>query len=146
MPRIKKIRKSQCNAKTRNATTSLKQNKIAMQMLMPRNQKMQVSPFQLLMCRIESALAVLALVGIANSETRHTIAVYHRVVGIQESERSISALLSVHANNAKANALVKVVVESDTHGKVRAGVECARTLIIVDGSAGESVLEYPVCT
>jgi hypothetical protein len=86
----------------------------------------------------------LALIGIADSEAGDPIFVYHRVVGIQECERSISALLSVHVNKAEANTLVKVVVESNTHGKVRTGVQCTTSLIIVDGSAGETVLEDPV--
>jgi hypothetical protein len=87
----------------------------------------------------------LALIGIADSEAGDPIFVYHRVVGIQECERSISALLSVHVNKAEANTLVKVVVESNTHGKVRTRVEGATTHIIVDGSAGESVFIDPIC-
>jgi len=96
------------------------------------------------MCRLESDLAVLTLVDIADSEAGDTIAIRHGVVGIQERERSITALLSVHANNSEANTLVKVVVESDAHGKVGAGVESARTLVVVDGGAGEGVFKDPV--
>jgi len=98
------------------------------------------------MCRLERNLAVLVLVGIADSEARDTVGIRHRAVDVQECERSITALLSVHANNAEANTLVQVVVESDTLGKVGAGVESARALVIVDCGTSEGVFKHPVGT
>jgi hypothetical protein len=86
----------------------------------------------------------LALVDITDGEARDSIAISHSVVGIQECERSITALLSVHANHAKANTLVQVVVESDTFGKIGAGVESARPLVVIDCGAGEGVFENPI--
>lgn len=52
--------------------------------------------------------------------------------------------MSVHANNAEANTLVKVVVQSDTLGKVRAGVQSAGALVVIDCGSGESVFKDPV--
>jgi len=89
-------------------------------------------------------LAVLALVGIADSEARDSIGVGHSPVDVQECKRSVTALLSVHANNTEANTLVKVVVQSDTLGKVRAGVQSAGALVVIDCGSGESVFEDPV--
>jgi hypothetical protein len=89
-------------------------------------------------------LAVLALVDIADSEARDSIVVRHSPVDVQERKRSVTALLSVHANNAEANTLVKVVVQSDTFGKVRAGVQSAGALVVVDCGSDESVFEDPV--
>ena len=89
-------------------------------------------------------LAVLALVDIADSEARDPIGVRHSAVDVQEGKRSVTALLSVHANNTEANTLVKVVVQSDTLGKVRAGVQSAGALVVIDCGSSESVFEDPV--
>jgi hypothetical protein len=89
-------------------------------------------------------LAVLALVGIADSEARDSIVIRHSPGGVQERKRSITALLSVHANNTEANTLVEVVVQSDAHGKVRAGVQSAGALVVIDCGSGESVFIDPV--
>jgi hypothetical protein len=91
-------------------------------------------------------LAVLALVDIADSETRDSICVRHSPVGVQECERSITALLSVHADNTEANTLIKVVVQSDVLGKVGAGVESARALVVINYGSDESVLKDPIST
>jgi len=88
----------------------------------------------------------LVLVGITDSEAGDTIGICHSTVDVQECERSITALLSVHANNAKANTLVQVVIESNTLGKVGAGVESARALVIINCGASEGVFENPVGT
>lgn len=95
-----------------------------MQMQIPRGQTIQASPqFQEpLDVLTREYLAVLALVDIADSEARDSIGVRHSPVDIQEGKRSVTALLSVHADNTEANTLVKVVVQSDTLRKVRAGV------------------------
>jgi len=53
-------------------------------------------------------------------------------------------LLSVHSDSAKARALCQIVVESDSHGKVGARVQCARALVVVNSGSGESVLEDPI--
>jgi len=52
--------------------------------------------------------------------------------------------LSVHANGAEATALCQIVVESDSLGKVGAGVQRARALVVVNSGSGEGVLEDPV--
>lgn len=52
--------------------------------------------------------------------------------------------MSVHANNSETNALVKVVVESNTLGKVGAAVQSARALVVIDCGTSEGVLEDPV--
>jgi len=93
---------------------------------------------------IDKHLAVLSLVDVADRKARDTILIGLGVVDIQEGERSITTLLSIHANNAKASALGQVVVESDTLGKVGAGVEGARALVVIDGGASKGVLEDPV--
>ena len=89
-------------------------------------------------------LAVLALVDIADSEARDSIGIRHRPVDVQERKRSVTALLSVHANNTEANTLVKVVVQSDPLGKVRAGVKSAGALVVIDRGSDESVFVDPV--
>jgi hypothetical protein len=99
---------------------------------------------ELLICWLDEYLAVLSLVDVADRKARYAILVCHSIVGIQEGQRSITALLSVHAHDAEPSALSQVVVESDTLGKVGAGVESAGALVIVDSGAGKGVLEDPV--
>lgn len=72
------------------------------------------------------------------------VRIRHRAVDVQECERSITTLLSVHVNKAEANTLVQVVVESDTLRKVGAGVESARALVVIDCRTSEGVFEDPV--
>jgi hypothetical protein len=72
--------------------------------------------------------------------------VWHGSVDIQKCERSITALLGVHADGAEARALCQIVVESDSLGKVGAGVQCARALVVVNSGSGEGVLEDPIGT
>jgi len=116
-----------------------------MQMLMPRTRIIHKSfPFlELLMCWLESNLAVLAAEGIADSEARDTILVWLGHALIQEGLGRITPLLSVHAHNSKASAVVQVVVKSDALGEVRAGVKSARALVVIEtGSKG--VFEHPI--
>jgi len=117
-----------------------------MQTQTPRTQTMQAFPqFQEpLMCWTREYLAVLALVDIADSEARDSIGIRHSPVDVQERKRSVTALLSVHANNTEANTLVKVVVQSDALGKVRAGVKSAGALVVIDRGSDESVFIDPV--
>jgi len=116
-----------------------------MLMLMPRTQDMQVFPVpRTPEVLARKGLAVLVLVGVTDRKSGDPIGIYHSAVDIQECLRSITALLSVHANNTEANALVKVVVESDALGKVGAGVESARALIVIDCGSDESVLVHPI--
>jgi len=55
-------------------------------------------------------------------------------------------LLGVHADGAEARALCQIVVKSDSLGKVGAGVQCARALVVVNSGSGEGVLEDPIGT
>jgi len=96
------------------------------------------------MCCLDEYLAVLALVGIADSKARDAILIRHCPVDIQECERSVTALLSVHADGAEATALCQIVVKSDSLRKVGARVQRARALIAVNSGSGEGVLEDPV--
>jgi len=89
-------------------------------------------------------LAELALQSVTDGETRDPIVVYHSPVNVQECLRSITALLSIHAHNTEADAVVQVVVESHTLGEIGAGVESAGALVVIDGGSSEGVLEDPV--
>jgi hypothetical protein len=91
-------------------------------------------------------LAELALQGVTDGKARDPIVVRHRPVDVQECLRSITALLSIHAHNTEAGAVVQVVVESDTLGEIGAGVESAGALVVIDGGSNEGVLEDPVGT
>jgi len=93
-----------------------------------------------------SHLAVLTSRSVADSKAGDTVLVWLGVELIQESERSIATLLSVHPDNSKASAVVQVVVESDTLGEVGAGVKSARALVIIDGSSNEGMLKHPIRT
>lgn len=86
----------------------------------------------------------MALVGVADGEARYSKLIWLGIGSVQEGERSVTALLSIHANYSETSAVAQVVVESDTLRKVGAGVESAGPLVVVDGSTGESVLKNPV--
>jgi hypothetical protein len=132
--------------KQENPTTSLKQSqRYADADANAPNSKCESFPFRKpLMCWLDEYLAVLSLVNVADRKARNSVCIRHGIVDIQESERSITALLSIHANNAEASALGQVVVQSNTLGKVRAGVESAGALVVIDFGAGKGVLEDPV--
>ena len=89
-------------------------------------------------------LAELALQGVTDGEARGSKFIHHGPVNVQECLRSITALLSIHAHNTKASALVQVVVESDTLGEIGAGIESAGALVVVDSCSSEGMLEDPV--
>jgi hypothetical protein len=89
-------------------------------------------------------LAVLALQGVTDGKARHSEFIWHGRVGVQECLRSITALLSVHANHSEADTLVQVVVESDTQGEVGAGIKRAGALVVIDGGSSEGVFKDPV--
>jgi len=78
-------------------------------------------------------LAVLPTLGIPNCESRDTIFIHLRIRRIQESQRRITSLLRVHANNVGAMAVRNVVCERDVGRKVGARVESARALAAIEG-------------
>jgi hypothetical protein len=86
-------------------------------------------------------LVILVLVNIADSKARDSIYVRHSPVGVQEYKRSIIALLSIYADNTKANTLIKVIVQSNVLGKVRAGIKSIRALVVINYSSNKSIFK-----
>jgi len=68
---------------------------------------------------------------------------------IESGDRSIASSLGVHANDTgtlrktQSSAVLQIIDQGNTLGKVGAGVQGARSLPIIQASS-ESMLEYPV--
>jgi len=91
----------------------------------------------------------LSSLNISNSKARNAILVWLSSGLIESSDRSIAPELGVHANDTsslrktQSSAVIQIIDQGDTLGKVGAGVKRARSLPIIQAS-GESMLEYPV--
>jgi len=144
--RSKRYARVYATLKEENAKTSLKMksNRYA-----DENDGLSSEPCQLFLSKnscvlAREYLAVLALQGVTDGKARHSEFIWHGRVGVQECLRSITALLSVHANHSEADTLVQVVVESDTQGEVGAGIKRAGALVVIDGGSSEGVFKDPV--
>jgi hypothetical protein len=94
-------------------------------------------------------LAVLSSFNISDSEARNTILVWLGSGLIESGDGSIASSLGVHANDtgplrkAQSSAVLQIIDQGNTLGKVGAGVQGARSLPIIQASS-EGMLEYPV--
>jgi hypothetical protein len=94
-------------------------------------------------------LAVLSSLNISNREARNTVFIWLGSSWIERSDRSIASRLGVHANDTgslrktQSSAVVQIIDQVNTLGKVGAGVQGTRSLPIIQASR-ESMLEYPV--
>jgi len=94
-------------------------------------------------------LAVLSSLNISDSKSRNTILVWLISGLIESGERSIASGLGVQANDTsslrktQSSAVLQIIDQGNTLGKVGAGVQGARSLPIIQ-AISESMLEYPV--
>jgi len=135
-----------CNAKTNRCNDSLKKSQCPKSLCICYPLTKEIFPPQ---TWCAGYLAVLSSLNISNSESRDTVFIWLGSSLIESSDRSIASKLGVHANDTSSlretqtSAVLQIIDQGDTLGKVGAGVQGARSLPIIQTSS-ESMLEYPV--